>query len=342
MRVIYSSNHSLHATADLTVEGHPFVIEEVPQRAEVIRRALEANGFGPCEAPKDHGCEPILAVHDPDYVDYLKHAFEVYVARYPGEQAVVPGTFALGARRKTRHIYGQAGYYAFGIGAPILQGTWQAAYWSAQCALTAADAVRQGEPAAYALCRPPGHHTTANQCGGFCYLNNAAIAARHLQAGQPGSRIAILDVDYHHGNGTQEIFYSDPSVLFCSLHADPDEDYPYFWGGAEERGEGSGAGFNRNWPLPLGITDPMYLAALCEAVEAIRAFAPRFLVVSLGLDTFTGDPVGGFALTTEGLAEAGQQIAGLGLPTVVVQEGGYLLEKLGTNAAAFLGAFNDS
>jgi acetoin utilization deacetylase AcuC-like enzyme len=151
-------------------------------------------------------------------------------------------------------------------------------------------------------------------------------------------RVTILDIDYHHGNGTQEIFYTDPTVLYCSLHAHPDDDYPFYWGESNETGEGPGAGYNRNWPLLQGAGDDIYLATLDEALAVIFEFAPRYLIVSLGLDTFTGDPVGGFNLTTAGLAEIGHRIVGLGLPTIIVQEGGYLLEKLGENAVAFLKA----
>ncbi len=241
------------------------------------------------------------------------------------------------------------------MGSPILEGTWEAAYWSAQCALSAAEAVLAGEQVAYALCRPPGHHAARDLYGGFCFLNNAAIAARDLQThlshsrglrlGRsetgPGVRVALLDIDYHHGNGTQEIFYSDPTVLYCSLHADPDREYPYYWGGADECGEGAGEGANRNWPLPSKTGDATYLAALDEALGLIREFEARYLVISAGFDIVARDPVGGFTVTTDGLHEIGQRIAALSrhMPTVIVQEGGYLLERLGENAIAFLSAF---
>jgi acetoin utilization deacetylase AcuC-like enzyme len=229
------------------------------------------------------------------------------------------------------------GYYAFGWGTPILEGTWEAAYWSAQTAVSAAHAVQDGDSVVYAVCRPPGHHAAADLYGGFCYLNNAAIAARYLA--RDGQWVAILDIDYHHGNGTQAIFYRDPAVLFCSLHAHPDEDYPYYWGGVDERGEGLGAGTNYNWPLPLDTDDAHYLAALQAALDTVQGFGPRFLVVSVGFDIVTGDVVGSFNVTTAGLIEIGARIAALGLPTVIVQEGGYMLERLAENATAFLSAF---
>jgi acetoin utilization deacetylase AcuC-like enzyme len=170
--------------------------------------------------------------------------------------------------------------------------------------------------------------------GGFCYLNNAAIATRYL-----GSQVAILDIEYHHGNGTQEIFYSDPSTLYCSLHADPDEDYPYFWGAAIERGEGLGEGFNRNWPLPQKINDESYLSILDKALDVISRFAPTYLIVSLGLDIGDGDPVGGFSITLQGFNQIGKHIAALNVPTLIVQEGGYYLDTLGQNAIAVLKSF---
>ena len=344
VQIVYSEQHRLHATADLRPDAHPSVRAEIPARAEVIAGALAAAGFGPITAPADHGLDPILAVHELELVEFLRTLYDRYVAQFGAtEPAVYPDTFAVRpVRRKPAGLLGLLGYYTFGVDCPVVEGTWAAAYWSAQCALTAADLVRSGQRTAYALCRPPGHHAAADLFGGFCYLNNAAIVARQLQAWSAAdTRVAILDVDYHHGNGTQSIFYRDPSVLSCSLHADPDDEYPYYWGAADECGEGPGEGFNRNWPLPPLTDDAQYLAALDEAVAAVRAFAPRYLVVSAGFDIAAGDPVaiGGFSISTAGVGEIGQRIAQLGLPTVIVQEGGYLLERLGSDVVAFLSPF---
>jgi acetoin utilization deacetylase AcuC-like enzyme len=337
MHIVYSDRHTLHATDEVLFEGHPFTTEEVPARAEIILKAIEAAQLGPVTKPADHGERPILAVHDVGFVDFLRTVYARHTAYYKSNEPVFAYNFATRwSGCKPRSLFGLMGYYASGWGTPILEGTWEAAYWAAQCALSAADQVRKGERAVYALCRPPGHHAATDLYGGFCYLNNAAIAARYLQA---GGRVAILDVDYHHGNGTQAIFYTDPDVLFCSLHAHPDDDYPHYWGGVEEHGEGPGEGTNRNWPLPQGTGDAAYLAALDAALAAICEFAPRHLVVSAGLDIVAGDPVGGFQVSTDGLREIGRRIAALSLPTVVVQEGGYLLDTLGENAAAFLQAF---
>jgi len=335
--IVYTDRHKRHATDAVCCEERPFDTEEVPARADIILSAVQAAQLGPVTAPTDHGVEPILAVHEADFVHFLRTVYAEHSAYYGQAEPVFTWVFATRHRgRKPKGLLGLMGYYALGWGTPILEGTWEAAYWSAQCALSAADHARAGQRAAYALCRPPGHHAAADLYGGFCYLNNAAIAARYLQA---DARVAILDIDYHHGNGTQAIFYTDPAVLYCSLHAHPDDDYPYYWGAADERGEGAGAGYNRNWPLPQGTGDDGYLSVLDAALAAVREFAPRYLVVSAGLDIAAGDPVGNFRVTTSGLREIGRRIARLGLPTVVVQEGGYLLDTLGQNAVAFLQAF---
>jgi acetoin utilization deacetylase AcuC-like enzyme len=339
MQIVYTRQHQRHRTDNVLLEGRPMVVEEVPARADVILSALVAAETGSVAGPTDHGLEPVLGVHDAGFINFLQHAYAGQAATFGEEGAVLAWSFApRSALRRPRGVLGLKGYYGFGWGTPILAGTWTAAYWSAQCALTAADLVLGGERAAYALCRPPGHHAAADMYGGFCYLNNAAIAARHIQAAV--GRVAILDVDYHHGNGTQSIFYADPTVLFCSLHVHPDQDFPFFWGGADERGAGQGAGLNWNWPLPRDTDDARYLGTLDAALAIIRDFKARYLVVSAGFDVVMGDPVGCFAVTTRGLQQIGLRIAALGLRTVIVQEGGYALENLGENAVAFLQPFS--
>ena len=335
MKIIYTDHHKLHVTENITLGGFPFIIEEIPQRIEEILAALQAAGIGPLIQPTDHGLSPILGVHDTQYIEYLQSAYENNAAFYRNDEPAIPETFApRSARRRPKHVLGLKGYYGFGTGSPINAGTWTAAYWSAQCALSAAELIRSGEEMAYALCRPPGHHAARDLYGGFCYLNNAAIAARHL----PG-KVAILDIDYHHGNGTQEIFYDDPTVFYCSIHAHPDYEYPYYWGDASEIGAGAGSGYNLNLPLPSGTEDAAYLATLEQGVQAIRQFQPLFLIVSVGFDILTGDPAGGFKITLQGLAEISKQIAALHLPTILIQEGGYQIDELGKAAVAFLKAF---
>ena len=336
MITIYTPQHALHATDRITVKGQPWPTEELPARAELICQAVQAAGLGEIIPPRDFGLSPIQAVHEAGFLDYLQTAHAKNTALHNGKPSpVFPSTFPTRpVRHSTRSLDGQKGYYCFEIYTPILEGTWTAAYWSAQCALTAADLVQAGVRSAYALCRPPGHHAAADLFGGFCFLNNVAIAARSLN-----SRPAILDIDFHHGNGTQEIFYRDPRTLYCSVHADPEVEYPYFWGGAAETGEGPGAGTNCNFPLPIGTTDESYLAALDQALARVQEFSPQVLLVSLGLDIAAHDPVGGFQITLGGMQEIGRRIARLGLPTVIVQEGGYHLDVLGSYAVAFLAAF---
>jgi acetoin utilization deacetylase AcuC-like enzyme len=343
MRIVYSENHRLHATSN-RIPGYAPPVHEIPERAEKILAACQAAALGPVEQPADHGLGPILAVHGGPFVEFLR---TVYAASRDlfGANPVSADTFpGRGWRHTPAGLVGLIGYHAFDLYAPILEGTWAAAYWSAQCALTAAALVRNGDRVAYALCRPPGHHASASLCGGFCYLNNAAIAARSMQT-VTGTRVAILDIDYHHGNGTQEIFYTDPTVMCCSLHADPEVDYPFYWGGAEECGEGQGRGFNRNWPLPHGTGDPTYLAALEQALAVIGDFAPNYLVVSVGFDLMQGDPVplgGGFRITPTGLRAISERLSALRLPTVIVQEGGYQVDRLGEYAVTFLHELSES
>jgi acetoin utilization deacetylase AcuC-like enzyme len=271
-------------------------------------------------------------VHDEDYIHYLQTAYEKNTEYSNKESPVFTWAFATRRHvRKPKTFLAQRGYYCFSWGSPILKGTWEAAYWSAQSALTAARLVKDGEKVTYALCRPPGHHSATDLYGGFCYLNNAAIAARSLN-----DRVAILDIDYHHGNGTQMIFYEDPNVAYCSIHAHPDLDYPYFWGDAGEIGQGEGTGTNLNLPLPLGIDNETYLAVLDQALEFVSRFDPSYLIVSAGFDTFDGDLIGTFKLSREGLQQVATKIAALELPTIVLQEGGYLVEQLGQNVTAFL------
>lgn len=336
MITVYAPQHALHATDQITVKGQPWPTEELPVRAELIRQAVIDAQLGEIISPQDFGMPPIQAVHDAGFLEYLQTAHAKNAAIHDGiGSAVFPSTFATRpVRHSTRSLDGQKGYYCFEIYTPVLEGTWTAAYWSAQCALTAADLVRGGAAAAYALCRPPGHHVSGDVFGGFCFLNNVAIAARSLQA-----CTAILDIDFHHGNGTQEIFYSDPDTLYCSLHADPDVEYPFYWGGADEIGEGAGLGTNFNVPLAIGTTQEDYLSVLDQALARIIDFAPRYLLVSLGLDIAIHDPLGGFLITLDGMQEIGQRIASLGLPTVIVQEGGYHLDVLGSYAVAFLTNF---
>ncbi|MDX1933016.1 MAG: histone deacetylase family protein [Capsulimonadales bacterium] len=344
MKIIHSERHMLHATSE-NVPGCAFAFREVPERAERILAALESAVPGEFRPPDDYDRAALTTVHPEGYLDYLRDAYSLRQTFLADGHPVVAEAFAVRSARRRPNTYpGIVGNYHFDNAAPILAGTWEAVLASANCALTAADAVRSGDRVAYALCRPPGHHAAADLAGGYCYLNNAALASRHLQRGTD-TRVAILDVDFHHGNGTQEIFYSDPTVLYLSLHADTTVEYPFFWGGEEETGAGAGEGFNRNFPLPDDTDDTLYLETLDRAIDVLRDFHPEYLVVSAGFDLMEGDPevLGlGFRITGVGLGEIARRLARLSLPTVLVQEGGYRLTHLGEYAATFLHSFNDA
>ncbi|RHW18748.1 histone deacetylase family protein [Sphingomonas gilva] len=331
MRMIFDPRQSAHAPALEMHNGGWVAHAEVPGRAANIGAAL-----GATEAPADHGLASITAIHDPAYVDFLRSAHRRWLEA--GREGDAVGYIWPVARRRDvqlDRIDAMLGRYSMDAGTPITADTWDAAYWAAQSALTALDAVLAGDRVAFALCRPPGHHAGADYLGGYCYLNNAAIAAQAARdAG--ATRVAILDVDYHHGNGTQDIFWNRGDVLFASIHGDPRIDYPFYWGHADERGEGAGEGATLNLPLPHGTAIAPYLAALDQVLAAIRAFAPDMLIVSFGADTYEADPISHFAIRTQDYAEIAGAIAKLALPSVIVMEGGYAVDALGANVAGFL------
>jgi acetoin utilization deacetylase AcuC-like enzyme len=311
-------------------------VYERVERGERLRAALAAAGH-PLVAPAGHGTAPVLAVHEPALVEFLEGAWAAWRAA-GGPPVLIPDSFpiprlARGGGRDLGGGTGRPGWFCFDTATPLVAGSWRAAVAAADAALTAVDLVAGGARRAYALCRPPGHHAGPGYYGGFCLLNNAAIAARAL--GRLG-RVAIVDVDFHHGNGTQDIFWEDPEVLYASLHGDPAGHYPHFTGAADEVGGGPGRGTTRNLPLPDGTGDDDYLEALAEVMGLVAGFDPAAVVVSLGFDTFSGDPLGAFRVTTEGFRRIGAALGAADRPTVVVQEGGYALDALGANAVAFL------
>ena len=324
--VYYTATHRAHDPA-----AHP----EQPDRIEALLGAAEAFGVTVC-APDDFGLEPIGAVHSPELLALLQTAYKRFAQLKEGPRPAIPDTFAVGesSGRVSSNIWALLGRHCTDSLTPILPGTWDAAYWSAQTALSAARALHEGAPLVYALCRPPGHHAYCDLYGGYCYLNNAAIAAHWLTA--LGRRPAIVDVDYHHGNGTQAIFYDRADVFFCSLHANPQEEYPYYAGYPEEMGSGEGEGCTLNVPLSLDTAETAYLRALTWALEAVDSSSPDILIVSLGFDTLSGDPHGGMRLSPEGFRPIGRSLAALRRPVLLVQEGGYLVSALPAAALALL------
>ena len=339
MKVFYSEAHRGHYPPFEVFDGGlrvPYL--ENPDRMDQILNALHGVDWVDFHEPTDYGLNPILAVHDKDYIDFLASAWTEWLATDPKDPStLIPATFAL--RRlpqKPKSLLGRAGYYMMDLSACIVEGTYQAALASANCALSAADAVANGERSAFALCRPPGHHAGKDYAGGYCFINNASVAANWLSS---KGNVAILDVDYHCGNGTQDIFYPRDDVFTVSIHADPDFEYPHFMGFANERGRGRGFTFHHNFPLPAGTGDVEYLQTLDKAIGLIREFKPVYLVVSAGMDVYADDPLGSIKVSTNGIGEIGRQIASLGLPTVIVMEGGYANEALGRNILALLGEF---
>lgn len=338
MKAFLAPGQEAHFPRNFLVNGVWQDNPERPERIAQLRAGTVAAGC-PIESPSDAGIAPIEAVHPSRYLQFLEHAFTRWSRIAEAAESVTPNIHPSGRTGGyPASVVAQAGWHMSDAGCPIVAETWHSSYWSAQSAIAAADAVLAGEGEAYALCRPPGHHAAAEVAGGFCYLNNSAIAARRLQSVH--ARIAVLDIDLHHGNGTQEIFYADPGVLTVSIHADPERFYPFFWGYAGETGEGAGEGHNVNLPLPRGTGDEGFLAALAKALDRIAVFAPDALVVALGLDAYEGDPFGGLAVSTAGYGQIAERIAAsFGGPAVLVQEGGYLCPELGDNLAAFLTGF---
>ena len=331
MRNFFDPRQLLHAPTRELHNGGFTDYAETPSRAEAILAAI-----GGAEAPEDRGEAPILAVHDGDYVAFLKSAAARWAeAGRPGD--VVGYVWPVVGRRplKLDRIDALIGQYSFDASTPITPQTWGSAYWSAQSALAATHAVLDGDRAAFALCRPPGHHAGADYYGGYCHLNAAAIAAQAARdAGK--RRVAILDIDYHHGNGTQDIFWSRGDVFYASLHADPATDYPFYWGHEDEVGEGEGHGATLNLPLPQGTTLDAFRGAQARALQAIADFGTELLVVSFGADTYVGDPISAFRIETPDYAVLAADIAAAGLPTVIVMEGGYAVDALGANVASLL------
>lgn len=337
MKAFYAEEQKRHDPRSFLSSGAQKPNPEKPERVERLFAGATAAGCA-VERPKSYGLGPLAAVHTPEYIAFLQTIFERWQRIEGASPEVVPIIHPL-ARDGVypASAVGQAGYHMADTACPISADTFDSACWSAWSAVAAADEVMSGAQAAYALCRPPGHHAFADVAGGFCFLNNSAIAAQRLRGN--AARVAILDVDLHHGNGTQGIFYSRADVLTVSIHADPIRFYPFFWGYAGERGQGAGLGYNFNLPLERGSGDDVFLEALKAAGKRIQAFAPDALVVALGLDAFEGDPFGELAVTTAGFARIAEAIAKLRLPTVIVQEGGYLCDALGDNLTSFLGGF---
>mgnify|MGYP001568506940 FL=1 len=315
--IVYTDRHFLHNPSYEIYDGVKTPYAEKAERLTSIMAALKKAGYKNIQEPRKFPLDLITQMHQKQYISFLQKRSE--------------------SLKKNESLH--PSYFITDTYAPITNGTHDAAVSAVDVVLTAAELVQNGEPAVYAVCRPPGHHAEYKSMGGYCYFNNAAIAAEYLS--KKGS-VAILDIDYHHGNGTQSAFYDRSDVLYVSIHADPANAYPYISGFVDEQGVREGRGFNKNYPLPLGTNNSQYAEVLNKALADVHEFNPKYLVVSAGFDTYQHDPICGFRLTIPFYETMARAIAGLKLPTLIVQEGGYNVKDLGEIAVSFLKGFQKS
>jgi acetoin utilization deacetylase AcuC-like enzyme len=350
MLIVHNTAHHLHQGRHEMYRGRLVPCHEVPDRLEHVLAELKRRGMGtPAAPPEPADLDAVLAqIHSPRYLDFISKAWDEWVALDPAhaELDALPSVWPGRAFRTDvlpHNFAARMGLFSFDAGTPLTAGAWVAARAGAACAVTAARQVAAASvpsrASAFVLTRPPGHHAGPDFFGGYCFLNNSALAAQALLDGG-AQRVAVLDVDYHHGNGTQSIFYERADVLTVSIHGDPLTEYPFFLGYADERGVGAGLGFNLNLPLPRGTGFAEWRAALQRAIAVVQGFGAQALVVSLGVDTFEGDPISGFGLKSADYLQIGKDIAALGLPTVIAFEGGYAVAEVGVNAVNVLEGFN--
>lgn len=341
MKCFYHPDQAYHAPPTFLLRGQPAPSPEGPKRAELLTHGLTSAGLtltAPNEADSPKLRKRLAQIHSPRYLTFLETIYERWQKLPNAAEFVAPNIHPCGGgNHYPRHPIGQAGWHLHDMACPLSATSFRGALASAATAAAAAEEVLNGASAAYALCRPPGHHAGPERAGGFCLLNNSALAATVLR--ERFATVAIIDVDLHHGNGTQDIFYERSDVWTGSLHVDPSDFYPFFWGGADEVGSGEGEGGNINLPLPLGGDGDVYLDALAILIDHLQRYKPEAVVVALGLDAHKDDPLAGLTVETEAFVELGKRLASLALPTVVVQEGGYPTEHLSANLKAFMQGF---
>jgi acetoin utilization deacetylase AcuC-like enzyme len=343
MLTFYNEHHAQHRGRHEMFRGELTPCFEKPERADMVAAELGRRGLGKIVTPHGVPLVSLERIHTPRYLHFLRSAWNEWLALDPANAGkdAFPSVWPIRSLRddvEPDNFTARMGLYSMDSGTPLTAGTWVAAKTGADCAVNAAHALRLGERGTFALTRPPGHHAGADFFGGYCFLNNAALAAQHL-LDDGARRVGILDIDYHHGNGTQSIFYRRSDVLFTSIHADPRTEFPFYLGHADETGDGAGTGFNMNLPLPAGTSTAQWFAALESACIKLASYAPDALVVSLGVDTFAGDPLSHFSLQSADFLRIGERIAHLGLPTVFVLEGGYAVAEIGINVVNVLEGF---
>lgn len=339
MKVVRSEKHRLHFPKGELYGGELVRPFECPERWDIVLEELTKRGYDECFDPDDLDVDLVQSIHKPDFIEFLETAWNEWAAEGMKGDAipsVIPAR-RMHNDRVPNHIDGKLGFYCMAIETAITDGTWEAAKSAAACAITAQKLVSAGNPG-FALCRPPGHHAGKDLYGGYCFLNNASLAAEgFLRDG--AERVALLDVDFHHGNGSQDIFYDRNDVLFCSIHGHPEDAFPHFLGYSDEYGYGLGEGFNRNYPLRPESDFSVWNEALKDACRQIQNFAPDAIVVSLGVDTYKDDPISFFRLESDDFTRYGEMIGKLNVPTLFVMEGGYAVSEIGLNAVNVLDGF---
>jgi acetoin utilization deacetylase AcuC-like enzyme len=345
MIAFFSPDHSLHAPQDEFYRGQRVPCFETPGRADYVRTQLLARGHS-LRTPDVDSSVVLTQVHTERYLKFLQTAWQQWLTLDAANAQLQPfpaiwPVRTLRSDREPENFVAKLGLYSLDNGTPLVAGTWAAAKAGADAATSAVALLAQGVRGVFCATRPPGHHAGADFMGGYCFLNNAAVAAQALRGGGC-ARVAVLDVDYHHGNGTQSIFYDRADVLFASLHGSPLTEYPFYLGHADETGEGAGLGFNLNLPLPAGCSNAAWFDALDTACQRVVQHGAQALVVSLGLDTFAGDPISKFNLQGDDFLQLGQRIAKLRMPTIFVLEGGYAAAELGVNAVNVIEGFEQA
>ena len=341
MKTVYTKNHILRNSKTELFGGELVKPFERPERMEYILNEIKTRKLGPILDPVNFDMDIIYKIHDKKYVDFLNNAWNEWVALgFKGE--AIPTVYpsrSMNSDVIPTFIEGKLGYYCLANETSISEGTVEAAYESVKVALTAADMLDE-EKSVFALCRPPGHHASKDQYGGYCFFNNVAIAAEKLKE-KGAKRIFILDIDFHHGNGTQAIFYDRSDVFFVSLHGDPKDAFPHFLGHADEKGSGEGVGYNCNYPMPPGTPYDVWTKSLDDSISKIQNFSPDALIVSLGVDTYENDPISFFKLKSDDFFDVGRKIASINLPTLFVMEGGYAIKEIGVNTVNTLKGFEN-